>query len=320
MSKKALFSVVMVMSISACSSIPKTTDVSGVYTYEQRKVENLAFRIHELDIIASSLNKDTPAWVALDWNQIQTQTQTIAKNRYQKSRRRVYAASTRSSSIIRRSRNSYQKSRRRVDIASTRSSSIIRRSRNSYQKSIKPLGLSRRGSQSNGKFKYVSKPRLSSLIGSAKVRRRYKRYNKLIRVVAKSVGIEPEFLHAIVRAESNYNPKARSYVGAAGFTQLMPATARQMGVKNRYNPVANLYGGARYLRYLLKFFNQNRKLAVAGYNAGPFAVKRYGYKVPPYRETRNYVKKVLSYYNRNKKYFKHEVAYRKMLENSRRYQ
>ncbi len=292
MSKKALFSVVMVMSISACSSIPKTTDVSGVYTYEQRKVENLAFRIHELDIIASSLNKDTPAWVALDWNQIQNQT--VAQNRYQKSNRRVHVASNRS---------------------------IIRRSRNSYQKSIKPVRLSsRNGSQSNRKFKYVSKPRLSSLIGSAKVRKRYKRYNKLIRVVAKSVGIEPEFLHAIVRAESNYNPKARSYVGAAGFTQLMPATARQMGVKNRYNPVANLYGGARYLRYLLKFFNQNRKLAVAGYNAGPFAVKRHGYKVPPYRETRNYVKKVLSYYKRNKKYFKHEVAYKKMLENSRRYQ
>ncbi len=292
MSKKALFSVVMVMSISACSSIPKTTDVSGVYTYEQRKVENLAFRIHELDIIASSLNKDTPAWVALDWNQIQNQT--VAQNRYQKSNRRVHLASNRS---------------------------IIRRSRNSYQKSIKPVRLSsRNGSQSNRKFKYVSKPRLSSLIGSAKVRKRYKRYNKLIRVVAKSVGIEPEFLHAIVRAESNYNPKARSYVGAAGFTQLMPATARQMGVKNRYNPVANLYGGARYLRYLLKFFNQNRKLAVAGYNAGPFAVKRHGYKVPPYRETRNYVKKVLSYYKRNKKYFKHEVAYKKMLENSRRYQ
>ncbi len=292
MSKKALFSVVMVMSISACSSIPKNTDVSGAYNSEQRKVENLAFRIHELDIIASSLNKDTPAWVALDWNQIQNQT--VAQNRYQKSNRRVHVASNRS---------------------------IIRRSRNSYQKSIKPVRLSsRNGSQSNRKFKYVSKPRLSSLIGSAKVRKRYKRYNKLIRVVAKSVGIEPEFLHAIVRAESNYNPKARSYVGAAGFTQLMPATARQMGVKNRYNPVANLYGGARYLRYLLKFFNQNRKLAVAGYNAGPFAVKRHGYKVPPYRETRNYVKKVLSYYKRNKKYFKHEVAYKKMLENSRRYQ
>jgi len=291
MSKKAIFSVVMVMSISACSSIPKNTDDMNAYNSEAKKVESLAFRIHELDTIASSLNKDAPAWVALDWNQIQTQA--IAKNRYQKSNKRVHVASNRS----------------------------IIRSRNSYQKSIKPVRLSSRsGNQSNGKFKYVSKPRLSTLIRSSRIRKRYKRYNKMIRVVAKSVGIEPEFLHAIVRAESNYNPKARSHVGAAGFTQLMPATAREMGVKNRYNPVANLYGGARYLRYLLKFFKQNRKLAVAGYNAGPFAVKRHGYKVPPYRETRKYVKKVLSYYKRNKKFFKHEVAYKKMLENSRRYQ
>jgi soluble lytic murein transglycosylase-like protein len=269
MSKKAIFSIVMVMGISACSGIPKYSDDANAYNSETRKVKNLAFRIDELDNIASSLNKDAPEWVALDWNQIQNQT--VAQNR--------------------------------------------------YQKPNKPVRLSSRsGSKSNRKFKYVSKPRLSTLIGSSKIRKRYKRYNKMIRVVAKSVGIEPEFLHAIVRAESNYNPKARSHVGAAGFTQLMPATAREMGVKNRYNPVANLYGGARYLRYLLKFFNKNRKLAIAGYNAGPFAVKRHGYKVPPYRETRKYVKKVLSYYKRNKKYFKHEVAYNKMLKNNRRYQ
>lgn len=292
MSKKAVFSVVMVMSISACSNMPKSYDQNASYNPEQRKVEDLAFNIHELDTIASSLNKDAPTWVALDWSQIQNQA--VAKNRYNK------------------------KPQRRVHVASNRSRI---RSRNSYQKSIKPVSLaSRSGNKSNRKFKYVTKPRLNTLIGSSKVRKRYKRYNKMIRVVAKSVGIEPEFLHAIVRAESNYNPKARSHVGAAGFTQLMPATARQMGVKNRYNPVANLYGGARYLRFLLKFFKQNRKLAVAGYNAGPFAVKRHGYKVPPYRETRKYVKKVLSYYKRNKKYFKHEVAYKKMLENSRRYQ
>lgn len=292
MSKKAVFSVVMVMSISACSNMPKSYDQNASYNPEQRKVEDLAFNIHELDTIASSLNKDAPTWVALDWSQIQNQA--VAKNRYNK------------------------KPQRRVHVASNRSRI---RSRNSYQKSIKPVSLaSRSGNKSNRKFKYVTKPRLNTLIGSSKVRKRYKRYNKMIRVVAKSVGIEPEFLHAIVRAESNYNPKARSHVGAAGFTQLMPATARQMGIKNRYNPVANLYGGARYLRFLLKFFKQNRKLAVAGYNAGPFAVKRHGYKVPPYRETRKYVKKVLSYYKRNKKYFKHEVAYKKMLENSRRYQ
>jgi soluble lytic murein transglycosylase-like protein len=287
MSKKAIFSIVMVMSISACSNMPKSNDLNASYNSnnsEQRKVENLAFRIHELDRIASKLNKDAPAWVALDWNQ----TQTVATNRYSR----------------------YKKSSRRTNIASTI---------NRYTTKKSDL-VARSTSRSTTKSKYVRKPNLRNLIRSAKVRKRYKRYNKLIRVVAKSVGIEPEFLHAIVRAESNYNSKAKSYVGAAGLTQLMPATARELGVKNRYNPVQNLYGGARYLRKLLKFFNQNRKLAVAGYNAGPYAVKRHGYKVPPYRETRKYVKKVLSYYKKNKKFFQQEVAYKKMLENSRRYQ
>ncbi|EDN66158.1 Lytic transglycosylase, catalytic [Beggiatoa sp. PS] len=81
--------------------------------------------------------------------------------------------------------------------------------------------------------------------------------------------------------------------------QLMPATARRFGVTNRRDATANVYGGARYLRHLLNLFNNNLKLALASYNAGENAVKRYGNKIPPYRETKNYVKKVMRLYKAN---------------------
>jgi soluble lytic murein transglycosylase-like protein len=80
--------------------------------------------------------------------------------------------------------------------------------------------------------------------------------------------------------------------------QLMPRTARQFGVKNRMNPASNIMGGARYLRYLLRKYGGNKSLAIAAYNAGPGTVKRYGNKIPPYRETRRYVRKVLRNYRR----------------------
>jgi soluble lytic murein transglycosylase-like protein len=88
----------------------------------------------------------------------------------------------------------------------------------------------------------------------------------------------------------------RSYAGAVGLMQLMPATAKRYGVKNRRNPAQNISGGTRYLKDLLKMFNSNLKLAVAAYNAGENAVIKYRNSIPPYRETRNYVKKVLRFY------------------------
>lgn len=140
-------------------------------------------------------------------------------------------------------------------------------------------------------------PSFSSRIASSPIiHKRRLRYKSLIQKVANNTGLEAAFLHAIIQTESAYNPKAVSPKGAVGLMQLMPATAKRFGVKNRTNASSNVYGGARYLQFLLKLFRNNRLLAVAAYNAGENAVKRYGNKIPPYRETRNYVKKVMRLY------------------------
>lgn len=136
-----------------------------------------------------------------------------------------------------------------------------------------------------------SKPKL-------KKHKKYKKYAPLIKVVARDTRLHPALLHAVVEAESAYNPKAISPSGAVGLMQLMPATAKRYQVKDRTDPKANLKGGARYLRDLLTLFNNNLSLALAAYNAGEHAVKRHGNRIPPYRETRNYVKKVKRLYRR----------------------
>jgi soluble lytic murein transglycosylase-like protein len=127
-----------------------------------------------------------------------------------------------------------------------------------------------------------------------------KKYDSTIRSIAKSYKLPHTLLHAIITAESSYNPDAISKAGAVGLMQLMPETAKQYGVKNRRNPRENIYGGTRYLRYLLKLFNNDIVLALAAYNAGEGTVKRYGNKIPPYKETRNYVNKVIKYYKKYK--------------------
>ncbi len=129
------------------------------------------------------------------------------------------------------------------------------------------------------------------------INKKYKIFKELIQKVANLTQLEAALLHAIAQVESTYNPNAISSKGAVGLMQLMPATARRFGVSDRTNVNANLYGGARYLRYLLKLFNNNKKLAIAAYNAGENAVKRYGNKIPPYKETKNYVTKVMKLYN-----------------------
>lgn len=103
-------------------------------------------------------------------------------------------------------------------------------------------------------------------------------------------------VHAVITAESSYDPGAVSHAGAVGLMQLMPATAERYGVTDREDPVQNLRGGTRYLRDLLDMFDNNLELALAAYNAGENAVIRSGYRVPDYPETRAYVKKVLRYY------------------------
>jgi soluble lytic murein transglycosylase-like protein len=117
-------------------------------------------------------------------------------------------------------------------------------------------------------------------------------YDNLINSAAKAANVRPDLVRAVVQVESGFNARARSSKGAMGLMQLMPATAASLGVQNPYNPEENIRGGTAYLRQLLDKYGNNEELALAAYNAGPDAVDRYGYQVPPYRETRDYVSKV----------------------------
>jgi soluble lytic murein transglycosylase-like protein len=116
-------------------------------------------------------------------------------------------------------------------------------------------------------------------------------YNDAIAEAADLYKLDPNLIRAIIRAESAFNPFAVSSAGALGLMQLMPEVAEELDVLDPFDPRQNIFGGARYLRWLLDRNNGNLDLAVASYNAGPGAVDRY-HGVPPYRETRNYVKKV----------------------------
>jgi soluble lytic murein transglycosylase-like protein len=117
-------------------------------------------------------------------------------------------------------------------------------------------------------------------------------YDGLIGEHAGLNALRPELVKAVVRAESGFNPSARSPKGALGLMQLMPATARQFGVSNPFDPEENIRAGTAYLRQLLDRYDDNETLALAAYNAGPGAVDKYGQTIPPYRETRQYVSKV----------------------------
>ncbi|MCU7905108.1 MAG: lytic transglycosylase domain-containing protein [Candidatus Thiodiazotropha sp. (ex Epidulcina cf. delphinae)] len=134
----------------------------------------------------------------------------------------------------------------------------------------------------------------------ARMRENRAKVTPLIERVAKQLRLHPGLLHAVVRVESAYNPKAVSKKGAQGLMQLMPATADRYGVSDSYDPQQNLQGGAQYLKDLLKLFEFDIKLALAAYNAGENAVFKYGNRIPPYPETQNYVKKVLNEFERNR--------------------
>ena len=114
--------------------------------------------------------------------------------------------------------------------------------------------------------------------------------------IARYYGLPTSLVHAVVAAESAYDANAVSRTGAVGLMQLMPETARRYGVGNRRNPADNLNGGTHYLSDLLHKYNYNLKLALAAYNAGESTVERYGNRIPPFEETREYIAKVISYY------------------------
>jgi soluble lytic murein transglycosylase-like protein len=118
----------------------------------------------------------------------------------------------------------------------------------------------------------------------------------LIDDAAQDTRLETALVHAVIRAESAYRSDAVSVKGAVGLMQLMPATAERYGVSDRRDPAQNLRGGTRYLRDLLDMFDNDLRLALAAYNAGENAVLRHGRRIPPYRETEEYVRRVLGFF------------------------
>lgn len=123
-------------------------------------------------------------------------------------------------------------------------------------------------------------------------------YNQIVDKAARAYGLDSALLHAVISVESRYNSKAVSKKGAIGLMQLMPETAQRYGVVDSYDPAQNINGGAKYLRDLLKMFNKDVRLALAAYNAGENMVVKYGNRIPPIRETREYVPKVLGFYRK----------------------
>jgi soluble lytic murein transglycosylase-like protein len=125
----------------------------------------------------------------------------------------------------------------------------------------------------------------------------FDRYDKIIRQAARKHGVDSSLIKAVIRAESDFDKHAVSSKGAQGLMQLMPETAKELAVKDSFDPKENIHAGVRYLKKQLKNFKNDVSLALAAYNAGENAVRRYGHRVPPYRETRTFVDRVLRYWD-----------------------
>jgi len=144
--------------------------------------------------------------------------------------------------------------------------------------------------------KYTLIMREPRVIFNRKIARDIHKFDPLITKSAQKHGMDPALIKAVIKAQSNFNHQAVSPKGARGLMQLMPATASSLQVDDSFHPEKNIDGGVRYLRYLIRLFNGDLRLALAAYNAGEKAVMRYG-GIPPYRETQDYVQRVLSYLN-----------------------
>ena len=120
--------------------------------------------------------------------------------------------------------------------------------------------------------------------------------DKIIESASKESGVDPKLIYSVMNQESGFHSNAVSPKGARGLMQLIPATARRFGVQDIFDPKQNVHAGAKYLRFLLDTFDGDVELALAGYNAGENAVIKYGYRVPPYSETQNYVRSIVARY------------------------
>lgn len=125
----------------------------------------------------------------------------------------------------------------------------------------------------------------------------FDRYDKIIRQAARKHGIDSTLIKAVIRAESDFDKHAVSSKGAQGLMQLMPDTAKELEVEDSFDPKENIHAGVRYLKKQLKNFKNDVSLALAAYNAGENAVRRYGHRIPPYKETRTFVDRVLRYWD-----------------------
>lgn len=159
------------------------------------------------------------------------------------------------------------------------------------------LELSNAGSKRPGVSKSSSKKRVRAVMPQATSASQKSSYDEYIREAARLYHLPEALIRAVIKVESNFDPRAVSPANAQGLMQMLPATAERMMVTDIFDPRQNILGGSRYLRVLANTFNGNLQLTIAGYNAGEGAVARYG-GIPPYEETQNYVVKVLEYYQR----------------------
>ncbi|WP_069473102.1 lytic transglycosylase domain-containing protein [Candidatus Marithrix sp. Canyon 246] len=230
----------------------------------------------------------------------------IARNKAEKKRRLEIARNkAEKKRRLKIARNKAEK-KRRLKIARNKAEKKrrLKIARNKAKKKRR-LKIARNKAKKKRRLKIARKKRLGKKrykIARSRSSKYYKvngLYGKQIARAARRTGVDPRLLRSVIKAESNFNARARSSAGAVGLMQLMPATARRFGVKNRRNAGSNIMGGARYLRYLLKRYRGNKRLAMAAYNAGEGRVRRNGGKVPSY--TKRYVNKVLRGYHRSSK-------------------